>query len=86
MIHPEIESKLTVVPSAQGAQVSLTNGFPTTAMSQKELVYAAQMMLEAADKIRAMNRADEQTEEPYKPVGFKNVSLHALSSSEGGEI
>lgn len=56
MEHPEIESKLTVVPFETGAQVTLTNGFQTTPMTLKELEYSAQILCEAVDKVKRLQR------------------------------
>ena len=59
MEHPEIQSKLSVTTSVRGAQVSLTNGYPTTPMSLNELMLAAQTLCQAVDEVKQKVRAEE---------------------------
>ena len=49
MEHPEIERKLSVKTFTDNARVTL-HGSPN--MNIKELVYSAQLLLEAADTLR----------------------------------
>ena len=58
MEHPEIKSKLSITPTIRGAQVTMSNGYSTTAMTLSELVYSAQLMFEAADVIRRLERRE----------------------------